>query len=80
MTTFLTVLVLVGIAMALLAISILFKKDGKFPDTHIEDNQHLKKYGITCASNDEYECACKTSKAKSACELCATPSCTIQNL
>jgi hypothetical protein len=80
MTTFLLVLFLVGLVMVLLAVTILFKKNGKFPDTHIEGNPHLKKQGITCASHDEYECAMNTSHEKSACESCCISSCTLQNL
>jgi hypothetical protein len=80
MTTFLMVLVLLGIVMVLFALSIIFKKNGNFPETHIEGNPHLKKYGITCASNDEYECSCHTSIKKSACETCTVSSCEIQKL
>jgi hypothetical protein len=70
LTTILLVIVLVGISLLLLAIQMLFKKGGSFPKTHIEDNEHLKKYGITCASYDEYECN-KGKKSSSACESCA---------
>lgn len=69
LTTFLLVIALVGISLILLAIQILLKKNGNFPKTHIEDNEHLKKYGITCASHDEYECN-KGKKSASACESC----------
>jgi len=37
-------LVLVG-----LAFSMLFRKDGKFPDTHIGSNKYMKENGVTCA-------------------------------
>ncbi len=69
LTTFLLVIALVGIALILMAVQILLKKNGNFPKTHIEDNEHLKKYGITCASHDEYECN-KGQKQASACESC----------
>jgi hypothetical protein len=68
--TFLLVLGLVAISLLLLAIQILFKKNGSFPKTHIEDNEYLKKQGITCASHDEYECN-KGTKTASACESCS---------
>lgn len=32
-----------------LAIQILLKKDGKFPNTHIGGNKNMKAHGITCA-------------------------------
>jgi len=76
MATFLFVLVLMGLVMLLMSVTILLKKNGNFPSTHIEDNQHLKKMGISCASHDEYECGCSTPVAKSGCELCVAPTCT----
>jgi hypothetical protein len=67
--TLLIVVVLVAIVFILLAVQILFKKNGTFPSTHIEDNEHLKKFGITCASRDEYE-QCKTKNSLTGCEAC----------
>jgi hypothetical protein len=32
-----------------LAIKILLKKDGKFPNTHIGGNKHMKERGVSCA-------------------------------
>lgn len=78
LATFFLVIVLVAISVVLFAIQILLKKNGKFPDTHIEDNVHLKKYGITCASHDEYECSLGESKSKG-CEGC-TVSCQVSQL
>lgn len=40
---------LVAIAMLGLAIRILLKKDGQFPDSHIGGNKHMKQRGIYCA-------------------------------
>ena len=37
--TVLVSVLIVAICIALLAVQILLKKDGKFPDTHIGDNQ-----------------------------------------
>lgn len=44
---------LVGIAMAGMAISILVKKGGKFPNTHISGNKYLKQNGIYCAQTQD---------------------------
>ena len=33
----------------LLSIKVLLKKDGRFPNTHIEGNRALRKKGIFCA-------------------------------
>ena len=40
---------LVAIAMLGMAVRILLKKNGEFPDTHIGSNKHMKKEGIYCA-------------------------------
>jgi hypothetical protein len=51
--TVLKVVMLAIVIMALvligLAIQILFRKGGKFPDTHIGSNKYMKANGVTCA-------------------------------
>ena len=39
---------LVSIALFGLATRILFKKGGKFPNTHVGGNRHLKRQGVHC--------------------------------
>jgi len=39
---------LVSIAMLGLATQILLKKGGKFPNTHVGGNKHLKRQGVHC--------------------------------
>lgn len=53
METLLAALVFIGISILLLSISILFKKDGKFPDTEIDNNTAMLKKGIKCAKHEE---------------------------
>lgn len=48
----LTILI-VGICVFLLCFNIIFRKDGKFPDTEIEHNKELRKRGIQCAKIEE---------------------------
>jgi len=56
---------LVGIAMAGMAITILVKKGGKFPNTHISGNKYLKQNGIYCAqTQDKIEQASGFKKVK----------------
>jgi hypothetical protein len=43
--------VLMGLIMAGLAIKILIKKGGQFPNTHISGNRHMKERGVTCAQS-----------------------------
>lgn len=41
-------LIIVAISMASLAIRILFKENGRFPNTHVGGNEALRKRGVTC--------------------------------
>lgn len=53
----LKVILLAVMVMALvvvgLAIQTLFKKGGKFPNTHIGSNKYMKDNGVTCAQTDD---------------------------
>ncbi|GHT30497.1 hypothetical protein AGMMS49574_10310 [Bacteroidia bacterium] len=53
-TSLIAVIILL-VCVALLSISILIKKNGKFPDTHIEGNKTLRDKGIYCAASQDYE-------------------------
>lgn len=44
---------LVSIAMFGMAIRILLKKGGKFPNTHVSGNKHLKKQGVYCTQTQD---------------------------
>ena len=48
--------VLVGLALAGLAISMLIKPRGQFPETHISRNKEMQKRGITCAKRSDIGC------------------------
>lgn len=45
--------ILVALAFAGLAITILVKKGGKFPNTHVSGNKILKDKGIFCAQTQD---------------------------
>lgn len=45
----LVAILLMTFVFAAMAIKLLIKKDGKFVNTHIGGNKHLKERGITCA-------------------------------
>ena len=53
MKVFLLVVVLLALAVAGLAVTILVKKDGKFPDGEISHNKELRRQGIICAKEEE---------------------------
>lgn len=44
---------LVSIALLGLATRMLFKRGGKFPNTHVGRNRHLREQGIRCAQEQD---------------------------
>lgn len=44
---------LVGLCVIGLCFNIIFRKDGKFPETEIENNREMRKRGIKCAKEEE---------------------------
>jgi hypothetical protein len=48
--------VLLALALAGMAITILVKPKGRFPDTHIGHNREMRKRGITCAQHTDTGC------------------------
>ena len=48
--TLLITLLIVAICIALLSVKILFKKNGRFPNTHVSGSKAMRKRGIGCAS------------------------------
>ena len=46
-------LVLIGLCVFGLCFNIIFSKDGKFPETEIENNMEMRKRGIKCAKEEE---------------------------
>ncbi|MBE0652777.1 MAG: hypothetical protein IH594_03205 [Bacteroidales bacterium] len=54
-----------------MALSILFKKNGRFPAYQVGHNKDMKKLGITCVKHDEIKCHRKMLK-DSGCEGCGT--------
>lgn len=44
---------LVAIGMLGMAITMLVKKGGKFPNTHVSGNKHLKEQGVSCVQTQD---------------------------
>lgn len=55
---------LVAIAMFGMAIRILLKKGGKFPNTHVSGNKYLKRQGIYCSQTQDRVEQAKVRKEK----------------
>lgn len=53
-TIIITVLI-VAICLALLAINIIFKKNGRFPNTHVSGNKAMRQRGIKCVQSQDRE-------------------------
>lgn len=53
--TVLISVLIVTICLVLLGINILFKKGGKFPNSHVSGNKTLRKKGISCAQSQDRE-------------------------
>ena len=53
MEIFIAALLLIALCVFGLCFNIIFRKDGKFPDTEIENNKEMRKRGIKCAKEDE---------------------------
>ncbi len=46
---------IIAIAMALLCVKLMFKKDGEFSSMHIHDSQAMKDRGIKCVMDQDSE-------------------------
>ena len=44
---------IIAICMVLMAVPILFKKNGRCPNTHVCGNKHLRKQGISSAQTQD---------------------------
>lgn len=53
-TIIITVLI-VAICLALLAINIIFKKNGRFPNTHVSGSKAMRQRGIGCVQSQDRE-------------------------
>lgn len=68
--------VLVGLCVFGLCFNIIFRKDGKFPETEIEKNKEMRKRSITCAKEEELKLWGKKGKdGKPECSDDACASC-----
>ena len=78
MEIFIAALVLIALCVTGLCFNIIFRKDGKFPETEIENNKEMRKRGIKCAKEDEIKMWGKKKKDgtpecnESGCASCGT--------
>lgn len=53
MQIFIAALLFVGLSIIGLCFNIIFRKNGKFPETEISRNKEMRKLGIRCAKDEE---------------------------
>lgn len=53
--TILISVLIVAICIVLLAVNIIFKKDGRFPNTHVSGNEALRQKGVGCVQSQDRE-------------------------
>ncbi len=51
--TLLFTLLIIAICVALLAIKVIIKKNGRFPNTHVGGNKAMRKRGIKCVQSQD---------------------------
>ena len=51
--TLLFTLLIIAISIALLAIKIIIKKNGRFPNTHVGGNKEMRRRGIKCVQSQD---------------------------
>ena len=62
MSTIIISVILVALAIFLLCFNIIFRKNGKFPDTEVGHNKKLREMGIRCSRVDELALWAKPKK------------------
>ena len=51
--TLLFTLIIIAICVAMLAIKVIIKKNGRFPNTHVGGNKAMRKRGIKCVQSQD---------------------------
>lgn len=67
MQVFLLTLGILAVGMVLMCFNIIFRKDGKFPDTEVSSNKEMRKLGIRCAKEEELKLWGKKKNDKPTC-------------
>lgn len=71
MKIFIASIILVALCVFGMCFNIIFRKDGKFPETEIENNVEMRKRGIKCAKEEEMKLWGKKKQAPD----CSTSGC-----
>ena len=74
MEILLAAIILIGLCVFGLCFNIIFRKNGKFPETDVGSNREMRKRGIRCAKDDELR-MWGTNKKKKPREDCGDMDC-----
>ncbi|MBE6294810.1 MAG: hypothetical protein IJA04_05020 [Bacteroidaceae bacterium] len=53
LNTIILAIIIIAISVVLLSITIIIKKNGRFPNIHVSGNKGLRKRGIKCAQSQD---------------------------
>ncbi|MDP3437939.1 MAG: hypothetical protein Q8S04_11915 [Bacteroidales bacterium] len=53
MSLFIITVAIIAISVFLMSFNIIFRKNGKFPDSEIGHNKEMRKLGLMCAKSEE---------------------------
>lgn len=53
--TILLALLVLAVCIVLMSVTILLKKNGRFPNTHVSGSRALRDRGITCIQSQDFE-------------------------
>lgn len=67
---FLVTLLFVALALAGMAVKVIFQKGGKMKSSSVGKNKKMKELGINCAKTEEIKCR-KQIKDNTICEACS---------
>lgn len=75
MKTFLLAVIVLAVGVAGMAVTIIVKKDGKFPDGEISHNKKLREQGIICAKEQEFRIWGRNGRKKPSPDKCPEGGC-----
>jgi hypothetical protein len=61
--TLLFTLLIIAICVALLAVKVIIKKNGRFPNTHVGGNKAMRRRGIKCVQSQDRDARRKNPMA-----------------
>ncbi|MCQ2150196.1 MAG: hypothetical protein MJY45_07605 [Bacteroidales bacterium] len=64
MKTFFAAAILIGLGVFGMCFNVIFRKNGKFPEYEVGENEEMKKRGIRCASQEDDDAPSRKNERK----------------